>query len=377
MVCEKFNNIRPYSGKDEEFMALQRIAKHPLLEKISQYLYPDKDPKELGNTISKLDNVNDFQSKIMFFAIKRIIEKTSKSFTFSGIDNIDKKKRYLFISNHRDILLDSGIIQVILHLNGFETSQMAVGDNLITDSFIEDVARSNKMIKVIRSTNPRELYHSSLLLSEYIRDQISNNSSSIWIAQRNGRTKDGIDLTEQGLLKMLDMTGNGNFEEDFSELNILPISISYEFEPCDILKAKETHISSKQKYIKTPGEDLNSILTGITQFKGGIHVHFGQELSVENLNKCSLLEKNERYKLLSEIIDKEIHSGFKIWNNNKIAYDLLSNTDKYINDYSQREKMLFLEYIDSKLKMISSNNNDIKERLLKIYSNPLFIKNRS
>lgn len=377
MVSDKFDSIRPYQGREEEILALNRIGSHPLLERISKYLYPEKNPKELGSSISKLESVDDFQSKIMYYAINRIIEKTSNSLSFSGIENLDNNKKYLFISNHRDILLDSGIIQVILYKNGFQTSEMAVGDNLITDSFIEDIARSNKMIKVVRSTNPRELYSSSLLLSEYIRAKISENSSSIWIAQRNGRTKNGIDLTEQGLLKMLDMSGKGDFMSDFSQLNIVPISISYEYEPCDILKARETFISSKQKYIKSPGEDLNSILTGIMQYKGDIHVHFGDKLNSNEIHNCSLLEKNERYKSLSEVIDNKIYQGYKLWPNNKIAYDLVNNSTLFNNEYSSSQKDKFIEYIDSKLLDISTDKSEIKDRLLNIYSNPVTIKNRS
>ena len=244
-----FKDIRPYIG-EEETLAMGRIAEHPLLKQISAYLYPGKDPQILCDYVASLKSVQEFQSNVMLFAIKKIVSDTSRGLTYSGLEVINKADRKLLISNHRDILLDSALIQVILHINNLQTSEMAVGDNLVTESFMEDVARSNKMIKVIRSGNPRELYRASLLLSQYIRDSITTGRSSVWIAQRNGRTKDGVDLTEQGLLKMLDMSGEGSFVSDFRELSVTPVSLSYEYEPCDFLKARELYISRRTKYKK-------------------------------------------------------------------------------------------------------------------------------
>jgi len=260
----------------------------------------------------------------MFVSIKKILQDTSSQLTYSGLDKLDKNIRYLFISNHRDIMLDSAIMQAILFETGMSTSEMAVGDNLITDPLLEDIARVNKMIKVVRNTNAREMYASSILLSEYIRKTVKEQESSVWIAQRNGRTKDGIDITEQGLLKMLDMSGEGDFVRDFKELSIVPVSVSYEYEPCDILKAREIYISRRQKYVKSEGEDLNSILTGIMQFKGGIHFNFCDVINEKEVASCSGMEKNERFKALGEIMDLKINSTFHLWPNNYIAYDILN-----------------------------------------------------
>lgn len=375
MVNDKFQDIRPYI-EDEIGPALNRIAKHPLLSSISSYLFPDQKPEELGHFIASLNSVDEFQTKAMLPAIQKIIADTARTLSYAGIDQLKNDKKHLFISNHRDILLDSGIIQIIFCLNDIRTSEMAVGDNLITDTFIEDIARLNKMIRVVRNTNPRELYNSSLILSQYIRQIISQDISSAWIAQRNGRTKDGVDLTEQGLLKMLEMSGDGDFVEDFDELSIIPVSISYEFEPCDLLKSKELYISRRKKYVKNPGEDLNSILTGIMQYKGNIHLNFCKPISLEVIQVCSLLEKNERFKSLADIIDRKIIESYQIWKNNYIAYDILYSTDKYSRHYSNSEKQSFISYVKYKISDTDGNPKEMEEIFLSIYANPILSKEK-
>ena len=370
MTEDKYKDIRPYDDH-ESVIALARIADHPVLSKISAFLFPGKDPAELRNLVSSVRTVFEFQSRVMLMAIKKILDDTSSQLSFTGLDLLDKSKRYLFISNHRDIMLDSAIMQAILFETGMSTSEMAVGDNLITDPLLEDIARVNKMIKVVRNTNPREMYASSILLSEYIRKTVKNQESSVWIAQRNGRTKDGIDVTEQGLLKMLDMSGGGDFANDFRELSIVPVSVSYEYEPCDILKARELYISKRQKYVKSEGEDLNSILTGIMQFKGGIHYNFCDVISTEEIESCANMGKNERFKALGEVMDLKINSTFHLWPNNFIAYDLLHNTDQFSNRYTISEREKFEKYVSYKTSDFEGNIDEIKKIFLSIYANPV------
>lgn len=374
-MIENFNEIRPYNN-DEIRPAMQRISKHPLMDPILSYLFPEKNIRELRGEISSIDTIEDFQRHIMLKSIHSILDKTSKNLTYSGLENIRADKKHLLISNHRDILLDSGIIQTIMFDNNLPTSEMAVGDNLITEQFIEDIARANKMIKVVRSTNPKELYNSSLLLSSYIRYIITSGQSSVWIAQRNGRTKNGIDITEQGLLKMFDMSCTGPFTEGFKQLSIVPVSISYEFEPCDHLKTKEIYVSRRQKYVKAAGEDIVSILTGIVQEKGNIHIHFGEPISDSEIESVSKLEKNERFKALAEIIDKGIVGGFKLWKNNYIACDLLNNSDEYISEYSIEDKEDFRKYFKNKISELFGDRDEIEEIMLSIYANPVLNSKR-
>ena len=373
MSLPNFDDIRPYI--DEEVgPAMERIAASLLLGGISAYLFPGKDVSYFKDILLSCKSINDFQEKVMDYVIKKILSDTAKNLTFGGLQHFKGDKKFLIITNHRDIVLDSAIIQVILHKHNIQTTEIAVGDNLISSSFMEDATRSNKMIKVIRNTTPREVYASSQKLSQYIRHSVSSDKSSIWIAQRNGRTKDGWDITEQGVLKMLDMSGSGDFARDFEELSIMPASISYEFEPCDLLKAVELYISKRRKYVKSKDEDFNSILTGIMQFKGNIHIEFNEPISVGEIAQAAVLDKNERFKFLTNAMDKRIISSFKLWKNNYIAYDMLNGSDEYSSEYTEADKQAFIDYMKYKLSSAEGDMAELEDIFLHIYANPIFNK---
>jgi hypothetical protein len=373
MDFTKFDDIRPYNDS-EVHPALERIVANPLFSNVAQYLFPGQDENLFKQLLLSCNSKEDFQVKVMSQIVAKILQGTAKELTFSGLEHFNGGKKHLIVSNHRDIVLDSAIIQLILHQHGVETTEIAVGDNLITSSFIEDITRSNKMIKVIRSSNPREVYTTSKVLSEYIRYNVANQKSSVWIAQRNGRTKDGIDVTEQGLLKMFDMSGSGDFVKDFAELSILPTSISYEFEPCDIQKAVEMYVSRRQKYVKAEGEDLKSILTGIMQPKGNIHIAFNEPVSLEEIQEASQLDKNEKFKAICTAMDRRIVAEYKLWGNNYIAYDMLNATNEYASMYTAEQKAAFEGYMAVQLASVKLPDIDmveLKEIFLSIYANPV------
>ena len=373
MDFTKFDDIRPYNDS-EVHPALERIVANPLFSNVAQYLFPGQDENMFKQLLLSCNSKEDFQVKVMSQIVAKILHGTAKELTFSGLEHFEGGKKHLIVSNHRDIVLDSAIIQLILFKHGVDTTEIAVGDNLITSSFIEDITRSNKMIKVIRSSNPREVYTTSKVLSEYIRYNVSNQKSSIWIAQRNGRTKDGIDVTEQGLLKMFDMSGSGDFVKDFAELSILPTSISYEFEPCDIQKAVEMYVSKRQKYVKAEGEDLKSILTGIMQPKGNIHIAFNAPVSLEEIQEASQLDKNEKFKAICTAMDKKIVAEYKLWGNNYIAYDMLNGSNEYAQMYTAEQKAVFEGYMAKQLSVVKLPDVDmdeLKEIFLSIYANPV------
>lgn len=373
MDLTKFDDIRPYNDS-EVHPALERIVANPLFSNVAQYLFPGQDENMFRQLLLSCNSKEDFQVKVMSQIVAKILQGTAKELTFSGLEHFKGGKKHLIVSNHRDIVLDSAIIQLILHQHGVETTEIAVGDNLITSSFIEDITRSNKMIKVIRSSNPREVYTTSKVLSEYIRYNVANQKSSVWIAQRNGRTKDGIDVTEQGLLKMFDMSGSGDFVKDFAELSILPTSISYEFEPCDIQKAVEMYVSRRQKYVKAEGEDLKSILTGIMQPKGNIHIAFNEPVSLEEIHEASQLDKNEKFKAICTAMDRRIVAEYKLWGNNYIAYDMLNATNEYASMYTAEQKAAFEGYMAAQLASVKLPDIDmveLKEIFLSIYANPV------
>jgi len=290
----EFQSISPYSD-EEAVVALGKVADHPYVSQFSSRFFPDQPADFLKGILKGIRSVDEFQELVMSRFVEWALEHTARNFSYDGISNIDSEKRFLALSNHRDIILDPAITQLVLFRNGIPLTEIAVGDNLISSPTIEYLLRSNRMIKVIRGISARELYLSSQMLSKYIRLNITNNRSSIWLAQRQGRTKNGYDITEQGLLKMLDMSGTADFQTNFEELNIIPMSISYEYEPCDILKARELVISRKHKYVKAEGEDLNSILVGIQQFKGNVHLNIGTPLTQEEIAEAALCDKNDRY----------------------------------------------------------------------------------
>ena len=371
----EFESISPYTDA-EAAEALSKLAEFPLLTHISQQFFPEESPEFLKNTLKQIKTIDQFQVLVMQKFVRWVLEHTARNFSYDGISNIDPNKKFLALSNHRDIMLDPAITQLVLYRNGISMTEIAVGDNLITNETIEWLIRSNRMIKVVRGISARELYLSSQLLSKYIRLNITEQRSSIWLAQRQGRTKNGYDTTEQGLLKMLDMSGKADFKTNFEELNIIPMSISYEYEPCDILKAREVVISNKKKYVKAEGEDFNSIVTGIMQQKGDIHLNIGTPLTSEEIEAASLCDKNDRYQLIRHAVDVRVIDGYKLFKNNYIAYDLSKQTNKYTEMYNTEDKEKFVAYMEHQLDTVEKelDREELKQVFLDIYANPVVTK---
>ena len=371
----EFESISPYTD-EEAAEALTKLADFPLLPQISQQFFPEETPDFLPNVLRSIKTIDQFQVLVMQKFVRWVIDNTISNFSYDGVSNIDPEKKFLALSNHRDIMLDPAITQLILHLNGIPMTEIAVGDNLITNEYIEYLIRSNRMIKVVRGISARELYLSSQMLSKYIRLNVTNNRSSIWLAQRQGRTKNGYDITEQGLLKMLDMSGTGDFQKNFEELNIIPMSISYEYEPCDILKAREVVISRKHKYVKAEGEDFNSIVTGIMQPKGNVHLNIGKPLTSEEIAEAAQCDKNDRYQLIRHAVDLRVIEGYKLWKNNYIAYDLVNQSFKYSHMYEPADQEKFIAYMQKQLDTVEPtiNREDLRRVFLDIYANPVYTK---
>ena len=371
----EFEGISPYTDA-EASEALGKLADHPAVGIASQNFFPQESPDFLKNILKQIKTVDQFQEMVMSKFVQWVLDNKAHNFSYDGISNIDPDKKFLALSNHRDIILDPAITQLVLYKNGIQMTEIAVGDNLISNKEIEYLIRSNRMIKVIRGVSARELYLSSQMLSKYIRLNITSQRRSIWLAQRQGRTKDGFDTTEQGLLKMLDMSGQGDFQQNFEELNITPMSISYEIEPCDILKAREILISRTQKYVKAKGEDFNSIMVGIMQPKGNIHLHIGKPLTAEEIAQAANCDKNDRYQYIRAAVDRRVIEGYKLWPNNYVAYDILKQTDKYASQYTAEDKAKFIGYMEHQLGTVEPelNKDDLREVFLGIYANPVVSK---
>ena len=371
----EFESISPYTD-EQASEALGKLADYPAVAQASRYFFPEESPDFLKNVLKQIKTIDQFQVLVMQRFVRWVLEHTAKNFSYDGISNIDTSKKFLALSNHRDIIMDPAITQLVLHINGIPMTEIAVGDNLITNEAIEYLIRSNRMIKVVRGISARELYLSSQLLSKYIRLNITEQRSSIWLAQRQGRTKNGYDVTEQGLLKMLDMSGTGDFQSNFEALNIIPMSISYEYEPCDILKARETVISRKHKYVKAEGEDFNSIMVGIMQQKGNVHLNIGKPLTSEEIAAAAKCDKNDRYQLIRHAVDIRVIEGYRLWKNNYIAYDILNHSYRYSDKYDAADVETFVAYMEKQLDTVEPtlNREDLRKHFLDIYANPVVSK---
>ena len=370
----EFEDIRPYSD-EEAVEALQRVSRHPSLPMISKYLFPKEGLDFLGGTLRRIKSIDEFQAVVMTGVITAVLARTSEGFTYSGMSNLTKiKGKFLAISNHRDIVLDPALILYSMHEAGLPFAELCVGSNLLSNKLMEDLMKSNRMIKVIRGISARQMYLNSQTLSKYIRLSITSGNASIWVAQKEGRSKNGIDKTEQGLLKMFDMSGENGFEQNFEELNIVPMSISYEYEPCDSRKARELLLSREAPYVKKPKEDLHSILTGIRQQKGHIHLNIGKPLTAAEIHSASEHTGNDRYQLLRDLLDQRIHKGYKLWKTNYMGYDLMNGTSEYLGvKYLPEDLEAFKAYTEHKLSKLERrlDRDALRDIFWHIYGNPV------
>ena len=374
----EFEDIRPYTDA-EAVEALARMSRHPMMPVVSKYLFPSVPASAMSHMLRGIGSIDQFQNEVMMGVIDGILARTSDGFTCSGIEHLKGiQGRFLAVSNHRDIVLDPALIQYVMKQAELPFTEICVGSNLVTSQLLEDLLRSNRMIKVIRGIKARELYLSSQRLSQYIRERITSGGASIWIAQREGRTKNGLDTTEQGLLKMFDMSGTGTFEENFRELNIVPLSISYEYESCDARKAREVLLRREGPYIKKEDEDLHSILTGIRQAKGHIHLEIEEPLTAEEIFEASKCEKNDRYQSIRHLLDRRIVAGYKLWKTNYMAHDLLYDKHEFseAGKYTEQDLAAFEKYIGHKLGKLERrlDRAELRKIFLGIYAGPVDAK---
>ncbi len=365
-----FDDIRPYYDKEIP-TAMQRIVNDPALPVLSSFVFPGKTIDDVKRLLLSFHSIKDFQLGVMYDVNQRIISNSISEFSCGGGEQLNKNTSYLYVSNHRDIMLDASLLQNVLVNLGLDTAQITFGANLMMNQLIIDIGKSNKMFRVERPGNSiKDFYNKSLHLSEYIRDIITVEHESVWIAQRNGRTKNGNDQTDQGIIKMFCMSCPEDKIQAIDKLNIVPVAVSYEWEPCDILKALELLESRNIKYIKKPGEDLNSILTGILQFKGRVHFEFCPQIKKEELAIFNNFTNNDYHKKIAQLIDDRIINAYKLWPNNYIAYDIQYGQKRFTDKYSEEEKEAFTKHL-AKLEQYEDQLDELKEILLSIYSNPV------
>lgn len=374
---EQFETIRPYEDHEVKTV-IKRVIQNPQIIPVLNYLYPGKDIEELLKEFSKIETIYQFQHFFSDYTVKKIIEKSSAGLTYQGTENISPEQAYLFIANHREIVLDSAIMQIVLADNGHNTTQITFGENLMTIKLLLDLGKLNKMFTFYRGGTRTEQYNNARLYSAYFDHVICEKKESIWIAQRNGRTKDGNDKTQSALLKMLTVNKE-EIGQALTCLNIVPVTLSYEKEPCATLKVREVYLSRDKPYVKGPKEDLMSILEGITGDKGRIHLAFGKPLNpyIEKLAGEGL-SKNDMIEKVAEEIDRQVYADYKLWPNNYIAFDMLHNSGKYKDQYSDEEQRIFTEDMNKRVGELEQlDSSAIKDLFLQMYARPVMNKEES
>ena len=376
MIPAQFEDIRSYI--DEEIpAAMEYFINDDMSFALAKMVLPDKSDDEVKELLRSINSTDEFQHIMMTRFVRLIVSTSMKGVETQGFNLIDKHKAYLFTGNHRDITLDAFILQMYMLENGLETCNIAFGDNLILSKTIEVFSKSNKMFKVLRSQNVRELAQNSQHLSDYIRYLI-REKKSVWIAQRNGRTKDGNDKTDHGLINMFSMSGDRkNLVPNLAELNITPIATSYEYEPCAMMKARESFLKERDGvYVKKPMEDMDSIISGLKKKKGTMTIAICPTITYNDLKKFEGADKHEIVPAVADMIDKRIYENYRLYPNNFIANDWLSGTSTFKKYYTQEEKDIFKAYCDKIFsKLYKELGSDAEKRfteiLLGIYAIPV------
>lgn len=373
MLTEDFLSLRMFSNAEVQ-AAVREVFTHPAIIKGMQQLLPAALCAQLRDTYPLVTDSDDFQVKMMLPFLEFVAANSITALTHSGLDALDAAGQYLFISNHRDIGLDSAFINKALYQHGLTTTQIAIGDNLMTHRLAALIFKINKSFAVRRSGTPRELYAHSVRMSAYIHDQVHGRRSSVWIAQREGRAKDGNDFTQVGLLKMLCLGATEPLGTYFQRLRIVPVSISYEYDPTDVAKTRTfLHQSLDPAYKKHPDEDVKHIFMGIMGKKGRVHLHFGQPLSEADAREMDALPSaKQQLEYLAHYVDHHVHAGYRLHPINYYAYDQQAGNTDYRHHYIQEDVDALHDYFEARFQQIpAAQGTQGRAYLLAMYANPV------
>lgn len=370
----EFDEIRPYH--DEELpQVFEELIADPAFRQVVGAVMPGIPFEAIAQQMRACKTKFAFQKTFCYGILKKLIKETTYGVTLDRSELTDKSKAYTYISNHRDIILDSGLLSILLVDEGGDTVEIAIGDNLLIYPWIKKLVRINKSFIVQRGLPMRQMLESSARMSRYMHYTIGEKQQSIWIAQREGRAKDSDDRTQDSVLKMLAIGGEGDIIDRLMQMNIAPLSISYEYDPCDFLKAMEFQLKRDNPgYKKTTADDLNNMQTGLMGYKGRVHFHMAPCINDCLAKLDRTLPKQELYATVSAIIDKEIHRGYRLYPGNYVAADLLAGNQTFASHYTDEEKQLFTAYLDKQLSRIPLPNKDenfLREKMLQMYANPL------
>ncbi len=373
-TASEFDEIRPYHN-EELPQVFEELIADEAFRKMATIAFPEMPFELLADTMRKCHTVYEFQRTFCYGLLHKIAATCSDGISLDHSSLVDKNKAYTYISNHRDIILDSGFLSILLVDQGMDTVEIAIGDNLLIYPWIKKLVRINKSVIVQRSLSMRQMLESSMRLSRYIHYAINEKKQSLWIAQREGRAKDSNDRTQDSLLKMLTMAGEGNTIERLKELHIAPLAISYEYDPCDYLKAKEFQLKRDvPDFKKSQADDLQNMGTGLKGYKGRVHFCTGRPLNDIIDQVDSNLSKQELFTAVSALIDKEIHRNYRLYPGNYVAADLLAGEERYADQYTAEDKKRFINYIDNQLAKIDLPHKDepfLRNKMLEMYANPM------
>ncbi len=373
----EFEKIRPYN--DEEIRsAIPRILTDNAFHRMMDYLFTPEKKKIVISNVKKANNIIEFQRALTLEAVLSILDKTTGGITHSGFENINEPTNYVYLGTHRDIVLDSSVLGLVHLMLEFKVPKSVWGSNLMVSPLVVDLGKSNQMITVFREGSPKELLLNSQRLSTYIRKSITELNKSVWIAHRKGRAKNGFDKTDVSILKMLTLSGETDIKSKLTELNIVPVAMSYEWEPCDSMKVREIYSSMDFTYVKANDEDLNSIIGGLTGEKGRIHLSLGtpinnEILKIDNQN----INNNEFITLVAKLVDTQIYKNYKLWPSNYLAYDLLNKSTEFSNNYSNETRVILENRYTQTTKISKFDNDTIREIFLLLYANPVINKLKS
>lgn len=371
---KEFDDIRPFEP-EELPEVYNRLLDNQQFQRVLSYFYPDVPLEKIGARMRACTTNLAFQKVFGYEFVTFVLNRAAKSWDMDH-SAISPEQNYTFMSNHRDIVLDSAILSKLLIDAGFQTTcEIAIGDNLLSLPWVKDLVRVNKSFIVKRSASFREMLTSSKTLSKYMHFAIQEKKENIWIAQREGRAKDSDDRTSESILKMMSMGGEGSIVERLSQLHIVPMTISYEYDPCDYLKAAEFQLKrDNPDWKKGPQDDIISMRTGIMGYKGHVHYHCSPCIDEYLQTLDSEMPKNELYATIVRHIDREIHRHYRLFPNNYIAHDLLTGKDEQTAHYQPADKVNFERYLSEQLEKITVPQPDIaflRERILTMYANPL------
>ena len=373
-IPSEFDPIRPFNP--EELPAVyDRLLADPQFQQVITSLFPGVSLEDLGKKMKSCKTNLEFQKAFCYPVLQDLIHKASFGCSMDA-SSVNINHRYTFVSNHRDIVLDSALLDKLLLDVGFSTTcEIAIGDNLLTIPWVKDLVRINKSFTVERALHAVEMYKASKRMSEYMHFVISEKNENVWIAQREGRSKDSTDNTQAAILKMMVMGGEGSIIDRLAALHIVPLTISYEYDPCDYLKAREFQLKRDVPFWKkTPGDDIESMSVGIKGFKGHIQYHCAPCINdwLRKLNAST--PKNQLFDSIAKYIDTQIHYNYRLYPGNYVALDMLQGNKEHDDMYSPKQRSIFEQYINGQLAKIDIENKDekfLRECLLNQYANPV------